>query len=77
VLGAFLLTPSFWHLIIGVCAKQLTMSVVSLRQRLLPGCHLEKGRVIEPSKSLRKDLQFPVTIDNAINDPDDRESTYY
>ncbi len=36
MLGAFLLTPSFWHLIIGVCGKQLTMSVVSLRQRLLP-----------------------------------------
>jgi hypothetical protein len=27
--------PSFWHLIIGVCAKQLTMFVVSLHQRLL------------------------------------------
>ncbi len=36
MLGAFLLTPSFWRLIIGVCGKQLTMSVVSLRQRLLP-----------------------------------------
>jgi hypothetical protein len=39
--------------------------------------HLEEGRVIEPSKSLLKDLQFPVTMDNEINDPDDRESIYY
>jgi hypothetical protein len=77
VLGAFLLTPSFWHVIIGVCAEQLTMFVVSLRQRLLPRCHLEEGRVIEPSKTLLKDLQFPVTMDNEINDPDDRESIYY
>jgi hypothetical protein len=39
--------------------------------------HLDEGRVIEPSKSLLKDLQFPVTMDNEINDPDDRESIYY
>jgi hypothetical protein len=39
--------------------------------------HLEEGRVIEPSKSLLRDLQFPVMMDNEINDPDDRESIYY
>jgi hypothetical protein len=39
--------------------------------------HLEEGRAIEPSKSLLKDLQFPVTMDNEINDPDNRESIYY
>jgi hypothetical protein len=32
VLGAFLLTPSFWHLIIGVYVKQLMMFVVRAKQ---------------------------------------------